>query len=329
MTEGKKLIAMLGTLVFLLIVFWGVRQMTAEEAPLETEMLLPEFDAASVEELSWRYDDQSFVFLQAENQWSYPADESFPVSPTTMENLMTVLHTLSAEKTIPNVDDLAEYGLDAPACEIKLVSDETYTIRVGAESAMGSYRYVTMDGVTVYMVDDFLGNFRVELYAMLKQESIPVMNYVSAVKIQRKGEGLDIRLESEQWHNLDNGEETLLDSELVESFIDDLTTLYWSDTVTHHATKKQLKQYGLEQPKATLTIEYTEKTQKPTDLTDSDGNTIMETITEEKAFVLELGNSTEEGVYARLAGSDMVYEIYESYSYEILNISVENLLPVE
>lgn len=329
MTRGKKLFALLGVLVILLMAFWGVTQMTAEEAPLETETHLLEFDADSVTELSWQYDDRAFVFLREETQWSYPTDETFPVSPTTMENLMTVLNTLSAEKTITDVADLSEYGLDAPACEIKLVADETYTIRVGTESTMGSYRYVTMDGVTVYMVDDFLGNFRVELYAMLKQESIPVMNHVSGVKIQRKGEDLDIRLESEQWHNLDQGEETLLDSDAVESFIEDLTTLYWSNTVTHHATKKQLKQYGLEQPKAILTIAYAEKTQVATDLTDSDGNTIMETVTEDKVFVLELGNSTEEGVYVRLAGSDMVYEIYESYSYEILNISLGDLIPSE
>lgn len=330
MTRGKKLFVLLGVLAVLIGAAWAVTMSDTEETTVETVEAVVAIDSAAVTELSWQYEDIAFQFLKNENGWQYPADEAFPVSPTAMDTLLAAINGMIPEKTITDVTDLAEYGMDAPACTIQVQGDEEYSILIGGESAMGSYRYVTLDGNTVYMVDDsVLSNFQVELYAMLREESLPVLNNVSAITIERKKETIRLCYESEEWHSVDNGEETLLDSSLVDGFIDDISTLFWSNTVTHNATEKQVKEYGLQKPVAVLTVEYAEKTQKPTELTDSDGNTLMETITEKKTFVLELGNATEEGVYARLQGSNMVYEIYESYSYEILNLAIEDLLPTE
>lgn len=330
MTRGNKLIALLSLLVVLICAAWGVTMVSAETETEEAAEPVMSFETGSVTELSWQYEDTAFRFLKDENGWQYPADETFPVSTTAMEGLLTALGALYPQKTITDVTDLGEYGLDAPACTIDVQGDEAYNIRIGGESAMGSYRYLTLDGNTVYMVDDdILSDFQVELYAMLRQESLPVLNNVSEITVERKDGTIHLCYENEEWHSVDHGEETLLDSSLVDGFIDDISTLFWSYTVTHSATEKQLKEYGLQKPVAVLTVEYAEKTQKPTDLTDTDGNAIMETVTEEKTFVLELGNATEEGVYARLQGSNMVYEIYESYSYEIMNIEVDDLLPAE
>lgn len=329
MTRGKKLLMLLGVLAVLIIAAWAVTMLDTEDDTVETVEAVVAIDSTAVTELSWQYEDTAFQFVKNENGWYYPADETFPVSPTAMEGFLTVLNNLYPQKTIPDVTDFAEYGLDVPVCTIYVQGDEEYSILIGGESAMGSYRYVTLDGNTVYMVDDsILSNFQVELYTMLRQESLPVLNNVTAITIERKKETVRLFYESEEWHSVDNGEETLLDSSLVDGFIDDISTLFWSNTVTHYATEKQLKEYGLQKPAAVLTVEYAEKTQKPTELTDTDGNVIMETVTEEKIFILELGNATEEGVYARLQGSNMVYEIYESYSYEILNITEEDLIPV-
>lgn len=330
MTRGKRLLALFGVLVVLMASLWVVTRLNSEDEEAEPAEAVVTVDTAAVTELSWQYGDVTYQYVKRDSGWIDPADETFPVSPTAMDTLLAAINGMVPEKTITDVTDLAEYGLDAPVCTIHVQGDEEYSILIGGESAMGSYRYVTMDGNTVYMVDDSIfGSFQVERYAMLRQESIPVLNNVTSVTIERKNGNIQLRYENEEWHSLEVDEETLLDTDLVKGFMDDISTLYWSYTVTHNATEKQLKEYGLQKPAAVMTVEYAEKTQKPTDLTDSDGNAIMETITEEKTFVLELGNATEEGVYARLQGSNMVYEIYESHAYEILNISVEDLLPTE
>ena len=329
MTRGKKLFALFGVLVVLMASLCVVTRLNAEDEEAEPAEAVVTVDTAAVTELSWQYGDVAYQYVKNDSGWVDPADDTFPVSPTAMDTLLAAINGMIPEKTIADVTDLAEYGLEAPACTIYVQGDEEYSISIGGESAMGSYRYVTLDGTTVHMVDDsILGSFQVERYAMLRQESVPVLNNVTSVTIERKNEIIQLWYENEEWHSLEVDEETLLDTDLVKGFMDDISTLDWSYTVTHNATEKQLKEYGLKKPAAVLTVEYAEKSQKPTDLTDSDGNAIMETITEEKTFVLELGNVTEEGVYARLQGSNMVYEIYESYSYEIMNISVENLISI-
>lgn len=335
MTRGKKLMCLLGVLVLLVLATMGVRQQNEQSDVVEETTYVFSVDAEAVTSFGWRYDDTAFLFLRGEGGWTYPDDESFPVSPTTMAALLSALNGMTAEKTMTDVTDLAEYGLDAPVCVIEITADRAYTISIGGESAMGSYCYATLDGETVYMVeDDILYDFDLELYSMLRQESIPAMNNITAVTVERKGEELILRRETDGdgntvWHGLNGSEELLLDSDYVSSFLSTVTTLYWSNTVTHNADAKALKSYGLSKPAATVTVEYTETTQTATDLTDSDGNTIMDTVTEEKTFVLEIGNESEDGAYVRPAGSAMVYEIYESYSYELLNITYEDLQMIE
>lgn len=98
---------------------------------------------------------------------------------------------------------------------------------------------------------------------------------------------------------------------------------------SHTADDAALKEYGLDQPSAVLSVTHTETTQIATDLTDSDGNPMTDTVTEEKTFVLELGDTGAEGVYARLRGSSMVYLVTESYAYEIMNITLADLMSAE
>lgn len=332
MTRGKKLLGLLAVMVLLVGTTVCVRVLTAEDEAVAEDVSVMTVNVDEVTSFGWRYGETEYLFLREENGWVYPADEYFPVSATTMATLLEELNGMTVEKTMTDVTDLSEYGLDNPACVIEVAGDGNYTVSIGGESAMGSNRYVTLDGRTVYMTDDdVLSNFTVGLYSMLRQESIPAMNHITAVTVERKGDDLVLRSEIDGdgntvWYGAD-GE--MLDEELVDGFLDDITTLYWSNTVEHHADEKALKAYGLTKPAAVLTMEYTETTQTPTELTDSDGNTIMDTVTEEKTFVLEIGGESEDGAYVRLGGSVMVYEIAESYAYEMLNITTENLLPTE
>lgn len=335
MTRGKKLLGLLAVLVLLVAATATVRHFNREEDTAAETVPVMTVDTNAVTSLGWQYGDTAFLFVKEDGGWVYPADESFPVSPTTMTALLEALNGMTAEKTLTEVDDLGEYGLDAPACVIEITGDAAYTVSIGGESVMGGNCYVTLDGSTVYMTDDgILSDFTVELYSMLRQESIPAMSNVTSVTVARKGDTLELHRETDSdgntvWHGLDGDEELLLDNDPVSGFLTDVRTLYWSNTVTHNADAAALKAYGLTKPRAVLTVAHTETTQTPTDLKDSDGNTIMDTVTEDKRFVLEIGSASESGVYVRLQDSAMVYEITESYAYEILNIAYSDLISTE
>ena len=332
MTRGKKLLTLLAVLVLLLGTTALVRVFTAEPNEETLTASVVTIDTASVKALAWEYGETSFDFRRTDSGWRYTGDSAFPVSSTTLSNLLTTLNEMTIDRTIEGVTDLAEYGLDTPACTIRVTEDSTLTIRIGDETAMGGQRYVTLDNETVYLVEDtILAHFTVDLYAMLREESIPAMSNTTDVVVERKGADLVVRAETGDddtvvWHGINGKEEIVLDTDLVKSFITDVTTLYWSDCVAYNADEAALKQYGLDDPVAILTVTYTETTQKDSGLTDSDGQTIFETFTEEKNFVLEFGDSCEEGIYARLSGSGMVYIVTEYYYEEMIEVTYEDLI---
>lgn len=324
MTRGKKLLVLLGTLLLLTAVTWVVKQLAAEKAPEESVSPLLAIDGETVTALSWSYGDQSFRFERNDGAWHFPEDESFPVSKTKMEQLLSTLNGIIVKKTIQEPETLSEYGLESLNCTVERSQGSPITLRWGMESPLGG-RYLTLDGSTVYLVEEqVVSSFQVDLYAMLRQESIPAFNHITKVTVERKGEDLVLRKDSDRWLD-QKGQE--LDTALVSDFLTTVTALYWSDTITHNADERQLREYGLLSPKAVVTVDYSETTQVPTELKNSAGQPIMEAVTEEKTFVLELGNATQEGVYARLAGSPMVYEIYDSYGEELLRVTTEQLLP--
>ena len=335
MTKGKKLGAMLSVLAVLMVLIAVVRSGDTEEETLSETVQILSIEETDVTAFGWQFGDTEYRFLRTDSGWTYPADESFPVSPTTMSALLEVLHGMTADRVLTDVTDLAEYGLDVPACVITFEGDAAYTVSIGGESAMGGSRYVTLDGQTVYMTDDgILSNFTVELYSMLRQESIPNMDDITAVTIVRNREELVLRRETDEdgntvWHGLDGREEITLDTDLTEDFTDDIGYLYWSTTVAHNADAKVLKGYGLHKPAATLTITYAVTEQVATELTDSDGNAITGNVTKEYDFVLELGDASPNGVYARLQDSAMVYEVNEAYAYEVMEIEYEHLMAAE
>ncbi len=97
----------------------------------------------------------------------------------------------------------------------------------------------------------------------------------------------------------------------------------------YKADLKTLGNYGLDSPAVTVTVNYIETTEVETNETDEDGEPITETREEEKSLTLELGSYAEEGCYARLAGSGMVYLIDASICDSLLYTLADELLPEE
>ena len=95
----------------------------------------------------------------------------------------------------------------------------------------------------------------------------------------------------------------------------------------YKAELKDLADYGLDDPAVTVTVNYIETTEVETNETDEDGNPVYETREEEKSFTLELGDYAKDGVYARIAGSEMVYLIDSAICDSLLYTEVSELLP--
>ncbi len=254
-----------------------------------------------------------------------------------MSAMTSAVSDISAEKVIEEVSDLAEYGLDEPVCSITVTAEAETTIDIGDETSLDGLRYVSIGDGNVYLVSsDLLTNFSYGLYDLVAKETLPDMSELVSFSVERASgtlvidylEGSDLAYTDRYTYFAEDGDGWLsLDSELAENFVSQITGLTWGDCVDYKADLKTLGNYGLDSPAVTVTVNYIETTEVETNETDEDGEPITETREEEKSLTLELGSYAEEGCYARLAGSGMVYLIDASICDSLLYTLADELLP--
>ena len=340
MKRNKKLGLLLLALVLVCAAaFAAVRLSPDEEAGEDTSFTLLALEAEDITQLSWDYDGESLTFTyDADDGWSYPADSAFPLDSALLESMAATLGDVTAYRTIEGVDDLSQYGLDEPEVSVAVATqDGDYTLAIGDETTMGGQRYASTGDGSVYLVDSsLLDSFSYGLYAFVAEEDIPAMNDLTAFTVESGNRDLNlVYLEDSGlaysdhyvWFQQDGENYTTLDTELTESFIENITLLTWSQCVNYHADEETLAEYGLDEPAAVVTVDYVETTQEDSGLTDEDGNPIYDTLETDYTFVLEIGNYDGEYCYARIAGSDMVYYIDATVADVMVYLSLDSLLP--
>lgn len=290
--------------------------------------------------LSWTNEDALLTFRKSEDIWSYPEDEAFPLDDSILNLMTAALSKISATKTIENPEELSQYGLLEPQCTITVVQGDTETeILLGDETGLGGSRYLSLGDGSVYLVDStILDDFSYGLLDLVDMEAIPDMSAPVSVTVENRDTALifDYLADSGRAYSdsyvwfLNQGDDYVtLDTELTENYLSAVTELSWLRCVSYQADKAQLTDYGLNNPAVVVTVQYIETTQQATNETDEDGETVYETVEEEKTFVLELGDDTDEGCYARIQGSDMVYLVDSTVVDTLSYTTYQELLPDE
>ena len=338
MKQGKKLIALCLVLVVLVGVYAATRTLTAE--PEEDEGIAEAaLDGDSLTSLSWTADGETLSLVKEEDTWSYEADGSFPLNPDVPQNMVEALSGLTASRTVDNPEALSEYGLDEPVLTITATGTDggETTFALGDQNEMTDEYYLLCNGdeSRLYLVDSTLYNaFSLGLYDMVEMEPLPDFGTVTALTIAQPSGGLELKYVEDSsglyfnsayhWFLDRDGEQLALDASKVSTLNGNITGLSWQSCVAYNADEAALAGYGLDDSSAvvvTLTYELTETVE--TGETDEDGNAITEEQTTAYPFVLRIGSATDEGTYAMLNGSTMVYLIdtetadalrYASYS---------------
>ncbi len=88
-----------------------------------------------------------------ENNWTYPADAAFPLDQSYPDAMVQALKEIQAAKTIENVEDLSEYGLENAVCSITVQGEKEYQLAIGEETGLGGQRYLSIGDGNVYLVD--------------------------------------------------------------------------------------------------------------------------------------------------------------------------------
>lgn len=340
MTRGKKLgilslllLGAMGAAVAALMIF-----QEGAETQEDTAVTIFTLDPDQVTALSWTYDGETMrLEKDGQTQWTCPEDGAFPLDQSYPDAMVGALREIQAERTIENVEDLAEYGLADPVCAITVETEEEHQLAIGNETGLGGQRYLSIGDGNVYLVEaGLLDSFALGLYDLVETETIPDMSDVSGFQITAGDETLRIEYLADSglaysdqytWFWKQGEEYTALDTEETEALLQQVTGLGWESCVDYRANQETLGSYGLLQPSATVTVSYTETAQVATNETDEDGSPIYETQETDKTFTLELGDYDGASCYARLTGSTMVYRVDGALCDALLAATGESLLP--
>lgn len=360
MKRSKKIYILLGVLIVLCIVTFAVTRFEEHKEEIQnSEEIILELNPDSVQSLSWEYDSETLAFHRsaadgesedesgigdeseagdesADTAWVYDEDENFPVDEEKIGELLGVFEEFGVSFVIENVEDYSQYGLDDPACTIRIETDEeSYEILLGDYSAMDSKRYVSIGDGNAYLVNtDPLDYYDVELSDMLKDDEIPSLSYGTVKEIQFEGDdSYSIAKEEENtWTYSEedvyfterDGKTLPLDSSSVNSYLSLLTGLSLTDYVTYNATDEEIETCGLNDPELTVTVNYTYENEDEEETADTfilhisrDPEERKEA--EEAAETEESEDSEEEEInaYARVGDSQIIYQI-ASEDYEDL-----------
>lgn len=306
MKRGVKMGALLAALVALGGGYAMILIMNKTQSVSETAGSYPLWDEnKAVSALEWTMDETDYAFAKGESVWMREGDETFPVNQTAIENMVTKISGLTADRQLTDVGELADYGLDEPAFSVTVGDADggeiTYAMGDATPFDDGYYLSVSGDDA-VYVISTSLETaFDKTLAQLAVMEDMPAAENVTGVSVGEFKIVYDA--ESETWADGATGE--VLDTELAQGFADDAVGLTWSDLIKTNATDEQLTEWALDDAQAVKVVLY-------------DGENAVRT--------LLLGGEDEDGDrYAKLPDSRMVYTIYSGDMSGVLEASAETL----
>ena len=251
--------------------------------------------ADDIKSLDFLVDEKETTFEKKDDDWVKKDEEDFPVNQTTLSDAASPLTSIESDRVLSDVDDLAEYGLDSPSNTIKITceseksedketEEKTTTLYVGDENSSTSQYYVYKDDdkSTVYMVESScIEPFTKTLYDYAQMEDFPVISDTDNInKITVKGDKsyeLSKNTDTNLWTVKGDGDEEKADTATVSSLTTSFGSMAYNSFVDYKCKDKST--YGLDDPYAVITVDYTEE-QEDTDSSDTSADSSTETADE-------------------------------------------------
>ncbi|MGN0266710.1 MAG: DUF4340 domain-containing protein [Lachnospiraceae bacterium] len=332
MKRSKRILALGAVLAAACIATFALTKYEEKQEEIQnSDEVILEIPADTVESLSWEDTENSLAFHKGDDGWLYDEDEAFPVSEEKITEILAHFESFGVSFIIENVDNYSQYGLDTPECVISLTtSDQSYELKLGDFSKMDEQRYVDIGDGNVYLVtEDPMDYLETELSSMILNDETADFETVENIQftgsenytITYKEESTDTYSEEDTYFTEKDGKTVPLDTDTVSEYLDTISSLSLNTFVTYNATQAELESYGLDEPELSVTVNYT--------YTDEEKNTVEDTCVlhisrnpEELKEAEEAEANEEEDIpdvtkYVRIGESQIVYELDDS-SYEVL-----------
>ncbi|HIR13322.1 MAG TPA: DUF4340 domain-containing protein [Candidatus Choladousia intestinavium] len=337
---ASSLVILSGAYLLLRIYNQNAQEAELAESAQEEILSLDEDTLASV---SFEIDGSEVTFLYEDEEWSLENDPEFPVDSTYLMTTLSYLEPLEAVRTLEEVTDTGEYGIDEPQNTITLTDSEgTETIlTIGSTniSTGDDYLMLNDDSSTIYTINTSLrDSLHDDLYDYAEGEELPYIlsSEISGLSVEKADGSYELLLEDAVWMVQGDGTDAAsADQDAVDTVISSIAGASYADYLEYNCTSPE--DYGLDDPAAVLTILYEEDSETQSESEDaseeastesdssaSESEEETEAITEEEAAAAQLtlliGSTGENGdYYVQQDGSTEVHTI----SYDTLSPLLE------
>jgi len=331
MNRSKKLLGLLGVFIVICAVTIAVTKHEEHKENIKnSDTMILTLDPDSVTALSWENETAKLSFHKEEN-WLYDEDEAFPVDAGKLEEMLSIFEEFGVSFIIEDVEDYSQYGLDDPACTIRITTNSqtgssgadgsgTLEVTLGDFSKMDSKRYVSIGDGNVYLVNnDPMDQYGAVLSDMIKNDEIPDCQQADSITfagdiayhISREEEG-GKSYQKEDVYFVNDGSSFLpLDTSLVNGYLGTVSGLELKEYEAYDATDEELASYGLDSPDLSVTVVYTYEGDSKEELNDTFVLHISRDPSEKTESADKEGHTEEEAVtaYARIGDSRIVYKL--------------------
>lgn len=306
----------LAVLVLIYVLLLNREEETADatdtvEEESENILSLTQEDVVSI---SYTLDGETIAWNKQEEHWILSSDENFPTDDSEIENIVSTFTLLTSERTLEDVENLKDYGLETPVNQMTLAdaegNEEIVSIGTINPSTQCTYIYINDDSATVYTVTSDLGSLLdADLFDYAVSEEYPTItsSYIYEMNIVKNKNSFSIYSDvdsSTGWYVKDaKGKVQEADTNEVSSIQSTLGGLDFSGYYEYDC--QDWSAYGLDNPQMTIEVKYTEEVEveetdesektEESEESSEDAEVTYETV--EKSVTLYVGNLSEDGMY--------------------------------
>ncbi|MBQ8799431.1 MAG: DUF4340 domain-containing protein [Lachnospiraceae bacterium] len=284
------------------------RQEELEQQANVTEEITT-FAMTDVSTIEFSNEENSYVFTWEEEEesmgsWVKQDERDFPTNEEKLQNIIGVFCGMTGTKRIAAADVVqADYGVDDTACVAKLILTDgaEHSFRLGDKAPYdeGYYMLYENTGDVFVVADNVHTQLTTKHIKLVQGETFPSAypEKITEIRVEiRDGE-------TTTYAPVDNGDGTISFPSI---FYD--STRFVASTIQEYNCK-DFSKYGLEDPYATVTIDYM-------GYVFDDGGMLKEAPC---TMMAEIGDKTVSGNYfVRIDKSDFVYIMMESHAMKYL-----------
>ena len=334
MKKKKKLIGLLTALVVLILLTAAYfclknynKEQEAESETEDTSVAVTSIEETDITGLTYILDKEKLEFKKENDSWHYAQDENFPVDQDKMKTLLDNFKDIKAVRDLGQLENLEDYGLEEPQNTVTVTSNngvETVFYIGNENETTGDYYMYMNNPEHVYTVGSTFANaFNEKLYDLVVDSSFPSITSNSIIKAVIDQQDNQLTLESSRddsatWSVTDSkNEKKEADGTKSNQLLSNVTSLNFTDYIDYNC--KDLEQYGLKDPSAVITLDYTVTSEVPVekDSTETDAENVSEEAEPETADAETVSEVTE----SETADAETVSEVTESETADAETVS--------